>query len=102
MIWRSAAEADLTDAYLHIGAGSPDAADRLLDAVGEAVLLLLENPRAGRPCELGSPRANGIRPWSPSAFPNHLISYRVRGEDIEVVRLLHGARDLPRLLGPEA
>lgn len=98
VIWRTIAEEDLTEAYLHIGADSPEAAERLLDAVGDAVALLLENPQAGNPREFRSPRAQGIRSWAPRAFPNYLIFYRVDGDDMEVVRFLHGARDLPRYL----
>jgi toxin ParE1/3/4 len=96
--WRAAAEMDLTEAYLYIGAESSVAAERLLDAVGDALSLLLENPDAGSPREFDSPRAQGVRSWAPREFPNYLIFYKVDGEDIEVVRFLHGARDLPRYL----
>lgn len=98
VIWRAVAEADLTEAYLYIGADSPEAAERLLDAVGDAVALLLQNPHAGSLREFQSRRAQGIRSWSPQGFPNHLIFYKINGDDIEVVRFLHGARDLPRYL----
>ena len=95
VIWRAAAEADLSDAYLYIGADSTEAAERLLDAVSDAVALLLENPYAGNPREFRSPRARGVRSWAPQGFPNHLIFYKVSGDNIEVIRFLHGARDLP-------
>ncbi len=98
MIWRAVAEADLTEAYLYVGADSPDAAERLLDAVGEAVTFLLENPYAGSPRGFRSPRALDVRSWAPRGFPNHLIFYRLVGDDLEIVRFLHGARDLPRYL----
>ena len=98
VIWRAIAEEDLTEAYLYIGVDSPEAAEQLLDAVGDAVALLLENPQAGSPREFSSPRARGVRFWAPHGFPNHLILYKVSGDDIEIVRFLHGARDLPRYL----
>lgn len=101
VIWRAVAEADLTEAYLYIGADSPEAAERLLDAVGDAIALLLENPHAGSPREFSSPRAQGIRFWWLRGFPNHLLAYEVNGGDIEVVRFLHGARDLPQHLDDE-
>jgi toxin ParE1/3/4 len=96
VIWRAVAEEDLTEAYLYIGADSPEAAERLLDAVGDAVALLLENPQAGSPREFRSPRARGVRSWAPQGFPDHLLFYKVSGDDIEIIRFLHGARDLPR------
>ena len=95
VIWRAVAEQDLTEAYLHIGAESPEAAERLLDAVEGAVALLLENPEVGQPREFRSPRAQGLRSWMPRDFPNYLIFYKVAGDDIEIVRFLHGARELP-------
>jgi len=63
VIWHRLAEADLTEVYLHIGAGSPSAAERLLDAVDDAVQMLLESPGAGRRREFRSPRAEGMRSW---------------------------------------
>ena len=98
VIWRTVAEADLTETYLYIGADSLEAAERLLDAVGDAVALLLENPHAGSAREFRAPRAQGVRSWAPQGFPNHLIVYKVSGDNIEIIRFLHGARDLPRSL----
>ncbi|MDZ4772509.1 MAG: type II toxin-antitoxin system RelE/ParE family toxin [Planctomycetota bacterium] len=69
-IWRELAETDLTEAYLYIGADSAEAAERLLDAVGDAVVLLLENPQAGSPRDFRSPRARDVRSWAPQGFPN--------------------------------
>ena len=95
VIWRVVAEEDLTEAYLYIGDDAPEAAERMLDAVGDAVALLLENPQPGSPRDFRSPHAQGIRSWAPQGFPNYLIFYKVSGDDIEVIRFLHGARDLP-------
>ena len=97
-IWRSVAEEDLSAAYLHIGAESPEAAERLLDAVESTVRFLLETPLAGRLREFRSARAQDVRSWPVRDFSSYLIFYRPVAEDIEVIRLLHGARDLPLLL----
>jgi plasmid stabilization system protein ParE len=100
-IWHSVAEEDLTEAYLYIGSDSPEMAERLLDAVGDSVGFLLENPLAGSPREFRGTESKGIRSWAPRDFPNYSIFYRPVGGDIEVVRFLHGARDLPRYLGED-
>lgn len=100
--WRRLAEEDLTQAYLYIGADSPYAAERLLDAVEHAVQFLLENPAAGRVREFRSRRARGVRSWVVKGFPAYLICYRSDGSELEVVRVLHGARDLPRLFEDES
>ena len=96
VIWHRLAEEDLTEAYLYIGVDSPDAAERLLDAVEETVQFLLENPGAGRPRDFRSARAQGVRSWAVSGFQSYLILYLPNGDDLAVVRFLHGARDLPR------
>jgi plasmid stabilization system protein ParE len=99
VIWHRLAEENLTEAYLYIGADSPDAAERLLDAVEQALQFLLENPGAGRLRDFRSPRAQGVRSWVVKGFQSYLIYYRPAGDDL--VRFLHGARDLPRLLEDE-
>ncbi|MFC1707767.1 DDE-type integrase/transposase/recombinase [Planctomycetota bacterium] len=43
----------------------------------------------------------GIRMWSIRGFKNHLIFYRPSPEGLDVVRVLHGARDIPRILGED-
>ena len=96
--WRAVAEADLTEAYLYMGTDAPEAAERLLNAVGDAVVLLQDNPRAGSPMEFRSALAQGVRSWAPQGFPNHLLFYKASGDGIEIVRFLHGARDLPQYL----
>jgi toxin ParE1/3/4 len=100
--WRAAAESDLSEAYLFIGTDSIEAAEGLLDAVGDAVAFLPENPFAGSPREFTSPEAVGIRSWVLRDFPNHLIFYRVGSEGIEIVRVLHGARDVQGEFGEES
>lgn len=102
VIWRRLAEQDLTEPYVYIGADSPAAAERLLNAVEESVRLLLENPGCGRPCEFRSTPARGIRSWGVRGFENYLIFYRPSGEDIEIIRFLHGARDTQRLFGDQS
>ncbi len=102
VIWHRVAEEDLTETYLYIGADSPDAAERLLDAVEEAIQFLLENRGAGRLREFRSPRAQGVRSWAVKGSKAYLIFYRSEGEDLEVLRFLHGARDVPRLFEDES
>ncbi|WP_245311401.1 type II toxin-antitoxin system RelE/ParE family toxin [Bradyrhizobium pachyrhizi] len=64
------------------------AADRLLDRIGNAFQTLAENPRAGRQrSELG----RSIR-----SFPvgNYVLFYEAFPNGVEIVRVLHGARDI--------
>jgi len=100
--WHRFAEDDLAEAYAHIGSDSPASAERLLDAVEHAITVLLSRPRAGRAREFRSPRAHGLRSWVVTGFENYLIFYRPQPGGIEVVRFVHGARDIPSLLDDES
>ena len=52
--------------------------------------------------ELGSPRAfqqtrlAGIRMWLVTGFRNYLLFYRVVGDELQVLRVLHAAQDYTR------
>jgi len=87
--WSPESEADLIEIWLY-GAGeiSPDGADKHLRELHAACMRLAEWPNSGRArIEL----APGLR--SIPVYP-HIIFYRVMDAAIEVVRILHGQRDL--------
>jgi toxin ParE1/3/4 len=52
----------------------------------------------GEPRESANPRLASLRVWPIVGFPNHLIFYRPIDGGIEVIRVLHGARDVDRVL----
>lgn len=74
----------------------PDAADRFCDAVEGALDLLTRHPEAGRLA--GFTLAPDVRQWGVSGHRNYILFYQVRPDGVFIVRLLHGARDLPPLL----
>jgi len=59
-------------------------------------------PGMGEAFATSHPRLQGVRRFRVAGFPNHLIFYREIEGGIEVVRVLHGARDLPSVLGERA
>lgn len=80
--------------YYHNAAGQ-DVTNRLLDRLYRLFLLLADQPRIGksRP-EL----ASGLRSY---AVPNtrFVIFHTLRENGVDVVRVVHGSRDLTRLFG---
>jgi plasmid stabilization system protein ParE len=68
----------------------PDAGVRFLRAVDDTVRSLLKHPGLGRQRPDVKP---GLHSWRVEGFSNWLIFYRIQGPQL---RLLHGARDLPR------
>lgn len=82
------ARLDLIEAGVFIAEGNPEAADRFLDAIHKTVQRILKHPQLGR----ARPElADGLR-----SFPHRqcVIFYRITEHGIELVRVLHGARDI--------
>jgi toxin ParE1/3/4 len=98
LVIRPEAEVDLDEQALFIAVDNMDAALRLFAAATRAYQRLLEMPELGVARQLGSKRLEGLRMWPIPDFPNHLIFYLPTDTGIEIVRVLHGARDIPEIL----
>lgn len=88
-----AARADLTEIFDYISRDNPNAARRVLDELRGAMLKLAEMP------EMGHYRSDladePLRFWPVYSY---LIIYRPEERPLQVVRVLHGARDIRKLL----
>ena len=86
------AEEDLIDIWLYIAHDDVRAAERLLDDIEEKFLLLAAQPSLGpaRPDIAPGLRYLPVR--------RYLILYREITGGIEIVRVVHGARDVPALM----
>ena len=67
-------------------------------AVTSAILRIVKAPAAGTPCSFGSAELHYVRRTTIAGFPKHLIFYRFSEGEVFVLRVVHGARDLERLL----
>jgi toxin ParE1/3/4 len=86
------AEADLEDFWLHIAREDPRRATRFVETVLDKCELLAEQPGIGR---LRSELEPDLRSF---VVGRYLIFYRPLDDGIEVVRVLHGARDIEAAL----
>jgi len=75
-----------------------EAATRFLDAVDESIEAICRMPHIGAPKPLKSPILSGLRSWAVRGFEDILIFYVVQPEVLRVVRVLHGRRDIKRIL----
>lgn len=91
------AERDLLGYYVYIGERNPDAADRFLRAAQDAIERLAAMPGTGAPRKFPNPELAGIRSLPIRGFENYLIFYLPTDEGIDVLRVIHGARDLDRI-----
>ena len=71
---------------------------RFLGAAESAFAALNSMPRIGNSREFRNPALSGLRMWPIPGFVKILIFYRQVGDGIEIVRVLHGARDIPSIL----
>ena len=92
------ARAELYDQAEYISVDNEDLSRRFLAAADAAFAELLATPGLGRVREFHGARLHGLRSWRIRGFENWLVFYRVTEEAIEVVRVLHGARDVDALL----
>lgn len=85
------AEQDLVAITDYISANHPQAASRVLDAIQESLLAIARHPHMG---SLRDDLLTGLRIF-PAKAPakSYVILFRPCNEGIEVVTILHGARD---------
>jgi toxin ParE1/3/4 len=95
------ARLDLVEIAASIGERNEDAAYRFLRAAGQAFITLAEFPGMGARREARNPKLLGLRSWPITGFGNYLVFYTPTRRGIRVIRVLHGARDLRAILGPD-
>jgi toxin ParE1/3/4 len=94
-VFAPAARRDLLQAITWIAADNPQAAQALRDTVVQAARRIGEHPQIGTPRpDLADPP---IRFLAMTGFP-YLLVYDGDARPSRILRVLHGARDLPEVL----
>jgi toxin ParE1/3/4 len=96
------AETDLIEHVTYIAGDRSSAALRFIDAVEGAFERLAAMPEIGPVRQFRNPRLLGIRVWPVPSFRNYLIFYRIAADEIQILRVLHAARDLESALEEES
>ncbi len=89
------ARTDLLDIYHYIHADNPPAARRVVEKINTTCeATLADNPFIGRPRDALQPdlRSFPVRPY--------IIFYRTTEHTIDIIRVLHGARDIDAIFNP--
>lgn len=89
LVWLRRAIADRDAQLDYIAQDNPGAAIEQGDRIAYQVEMLAEHPELGR-----AGRKQGTRELVISRTP-FIVVYRIRGERIELLRLLHGAQQWP-------
>ena len=78
---------DLEEIWFFIAADNLDAADRTLDTLEQKARLLAENP------QMGPARPDIAKEMRYHPVGSYLLLYRLIKNGVEIVRVVHGARD---------
>ena len=98
---RPKARQELEDIAVYIGRHRLSAARRVLVAVRKTYDILADMPEMGSLWKAEDPRFEGIRYFPIPRYPNYVIFYRPLPDGVEILRILHGARDLEAILQAE-
>ena len=90
------AVADRDDIWQFIASDNRAAADRVEEATFAACEALARNPLQGhvRPDLTKLP----VRFWTPPSYPNYIVVYRPETNPLQILRVLHGKRNVRRIL----
>src|SRR5262249_16232259 len=83
--------------YFSEEVGNIDLADRFRACAEETFAALVRVPGLGRPRRFRRSSLKDLRSWRVDHFPKYLVFYRPVESGVEIVRVMHGAQNLPRL-----
>jgi toxin ParE1/3/4 len=92
------AEADEAEILDYLAERSLRVAQRFLDCVEQTLDREALMPTPGMPWNSPDSELRELRWKRVTGFPNYLLFFRLSDGKLEVVRVLHGARDLEQLL----
>jgi toxin ParE1/3/4 len=88
--------------YFLLEEDNPVVAQRFLAAVQAAVGKICQRPGIGAPKLIENPKLAGLRSSPVAGFPSIRIYYLVAGNNLRVIRILHGKRDINPMLENES
>jgi toxin ParE1/3/4 len=101
IVERPRARQELEDIAVSIGMDRPAAARRFLAAAQKLYGTLAAMPEMGALWEPEEPRFAGLRYFPIPRFPKYILFYRPLPDGVEVLHILHGARDLGPIVEAE-
>jgi len=99
IVQRRRARTDLLELVAWVAGENPPAALRLHESYDRTLDVLTEHPQLGRSYPSADPALHGMRVLPVQGFRKVLIFYRPTLDTVEIIRILHGSRDIPAVLG---
>jgi toxin ParE1/3/4 len=95
---RPRADGDLEDQAYYYSTASAEVGHRFLVAAHDTFSLLATQPDMGWDARLRHPRLKSLRVFRVAGFEKILVLYLPVPDGVEIVRVVHGSRDLEGLL----
>jgi|SRR5579862_3209286 len=103
LVFSDAAIADILEqADWYLAQAGRRLAGRWEEAVRSAILQVVLRPATGSLCRFRMETLRDTRQANIAGFPKHLLFYRFDDDEVFVLRIVHGARDLERLFSQSA
>lgn len=96
---RPAAIRDIEQCFVYIAEDDIDIGIKFLVAVEDSIDRIAEFPQIGKVRSFRNNELPVIRMWPVKTFESFLIFYAEAQNEIEIVRVLHGSRDIESLFG---
>ena len=103
VLYRESASDDIVRQFRYylLAAQVPEIAVRFREAVKRTIQSLSQNPAVGPRYSSSDPRFRNLRSWPVAGFEAIRIYYVVEPEAMHIIRVLHGKRDVRRILEKE-
>ena len=87
------AHADLTEIGLYFAQKAPEVEGRFYLAFDKTIRQLAASSTLGERCRFRNPKTQDMRVWQVDGFSDYLIFYRSKDDVLQILRVIHGARD---------
>jgi toxin ParE1/3/4 len=103
LVYRQAASDDIVRQFRYylLAANVPEVAIRFREAVRRTIQSLRDHPQAGPRYSSDSPELQNLRSWPVAGFEAIRIYYLLEEDAMHILRVLHGKRDVRRILERE-
>jgi len=96
------AQADIAEIGWYYAQRNPVIKDRFYQSFDTTINTLAHSPTLGERCRFRNSATKGMRVWQVAGFPNYLIFYRPNGDQLEILRVFHAARDYAKVFDDES
>ena len=103
VLYRQTASDDIVRQFRYylLTAEAPEIALRFREAVRRTIQSLRQNPHVGPRYSSSNPRIQNLRSWPVAGFEAIRIYYALEEDAMHIIRILHGKRDVRRILQSE-